>query len=106
LDNQATVNSKDRYGATALIRATEQGHIEIIKLLLKASADVNIQDKDGVSALMEAAITGKDELVDLLLQAGANPNLKNVDGKTALELAENKRFNKISTVLHKVTIHK
>jgi ankyrin repeat protein len=105
MENQADVNVKDVYGATALIRATEQGHINIIRLLLK-SADVNIQDEDGVSALMAAAAKGHEHIVALLLEKGANPQLKNSDGKTARQLAEAKHFDAITTLFDKANIPK
>jgi hypothetical protein len=33
-----------KYGDTALINASEQGHCEIVKLLIENNADVNIQN--------------------------------------------------------------
>jgi len=35
------VNEKDKYGNTALIRASKWGHIEVVKYLLENGANVN-----------------------------------------------------------------
>jgi ankyrin repeat protein len=44
LDQGADVNAKFRYGATALFKAAERGHTEIVKLLLARGADVTVKD--------------------------------------------------------------
>src|SRR5690606_14863879 len=44
LDKGAGVNATTRYGATALMYASDKGHVEIIELLLARGADVNAQD--------------------------------------------------------------
>ena len=39
-----------QYGKTALMRASEMGHMECVKVLLYGGADVNVQSKvSGVS---------------------------------------------------------
>lgn len=44
LDQGADVNARFRYGATALFKAAERGHTEIVKLLLARGADVTVKD--------------------------------------------------------------
>ena len=44
LDQGADVNAKFRYGSTALFKAAERGHTEIVKLLLARGADVTVKD--------------------------------------------------------------
>src|ERR1700752_420748 len=44
LDNGADVNAKFRYGATALFKAAERGHADIVKLLLARGADATVRD--------------------------------------------------------------
>lgn len=97
---------------TALIRAADRGHTEIVQLLLEAGAKVNVQDKDGPvsgparwlarallagedtktkrgdTALIVAAGRGHVDIVRILLDAGAKVNAKNRDGTTALMAAE------------------
>jgi serine/threonine-protein phosphatase 6 regulatory ankyrin repeat subunit B len=64
--------------------ASRNGHIEIIKLLLRNSADVNAEQKDGSTALMFACAYNRIEAVDLLLQYKAKLYARNRSGNTPL----------------------
>ena len=44
LDEGVDVNTKFRYGATALFYACDHGHIEVVKVLLDKGADLTIKD--------------------------------------------------------------
>ena len=44
LDEGVDVNTKYRYGATALSYACDRGHLEVVKVLLERGADVNVED--------------------------------------------------------------
>lgn len=44
LDKGVDVNAKFRYGQTALFKAAERGHTDIVKLLLARGADVTVKD--------------------------------------------------------------
>jgi len=44
LDKGADVNAKFRYGTTALFKAAERGHVEVVKILLARGADVTVKD--------------------------------------------------------------
>ena len=75
-------------GATALERATEFGHVEVVNLLIARGAQPNISGKDNRTALLQAAYKGFVPIVDALLKAGANPNIaESRYGDTALILA-------------------
>lgn len=54
--------------------AAENGHLEIVKLLLEAGADVHAEDN---YALRWAATNGHTEIVRLLLEAGADVHAQN-----------------------------
>jgi ankyrin repeat protein len=56
-----------------LMQAASQGHVEILKLLLKSGADPNVWCCDS-SAVQAAAASGHSEVVRLLLAAGAEPS--------------------------------
>jgi ankyrin repeat protein len=78
LDEGVDVNSKFRYGATALSYACDRGHLEVVKVLLARGADVNIKDSFyGLTPLSWAsgpAQSRKPEhaaIVGLLLKHGA-----------------------------------
>jgi hypothetical protein len=44
LDEGVDVNSKFRYGATALFYACDHGHVDVVKVLLDRGADVTVKD--------------------------------------------------------------
>ena len=71
----AVVDSLDKDGRSALSRASQWGHLEVVQALLSARAKVDIQDKDGASALSLASRWGNLEVVHTLLSAGANADL-------------------------------
>jgi len=83
-------------GQTALMRAAYDGHVAIVRLLLKAGANVNAKDREGSTALLSAATRGHVEIVRLLLKASADVNAKNEYGNTALYSAA--LFNHIEIV--------
>ena len=69
LDQGAEVNAKFRYGTTALFKAAERGHLEIVKLLLARGADVTVKDTFyGATAMTWALDNDHFEIVTLLLQ--------------------------------------
>lgn len=62
--------------------------IEIIRMLIDASADVNAISDKGVSVLESGLAIGNCEVIELLLKSGANPNKQDVTyGYTLLMLA-------------------
>ncbi|MBP9888460.1 MAG: ankyrin repeat domain-containing protein [Leptospiraceae bacterium] len=71
-------------GKTALIWASEYGHLETVKWLLANNADVNAKPKDGWTALITASKNGHLEIVKLLIANKADVNAKPKDGRTAL----------------------
>ena len=87
-EQNAPVNgsSLSNGGLTALMIASQYGHLEIVKELLIAGADPNAsRTDDGATALMLASLQGYLEVVQELLKAGANPNAATIEvGETSL----------------------
>jgi len=90
------VKSKNHNGETALMKASEMGHLEIVKVLLSAGADPTITDNYGETALMKASSNqvtfGRNTdtyrafiaICEILVSKGADVNAKNNDGYTPL----------------------
>ena len=65
-----------------------EGHLQCIKLLLKAKAQVNAKDQHGFTALMGASQSGHVEIMKILLNARADVNAReHEDGETAITMA-------------------
>jgi len=75
---------KNQFVNTALILASEEGHIEIVKSLLANGDNINEKNEDGNTALIWASRNRHIEIVKYLLANGANVNEKDKDGNTAL----------------------
>jgi cytohesin len=102
----------DEEGATAFLRASQSGDIELMKLLLEHGADPKIYTKLGVTPLAAAAgigwvegITSEHspeetvEAVKLLLELGLDPNYQADTGRTALHGAAHKGATEVVRVL-------
>ncbi|MDR0313748.1 MAG: ankyrin repeat domain-containing protein [Treponema sp.] len=102
----ADVHSTDSDNGTGLIRASDRGHVEIVKELLKTDIRVNHVNRMGWTALFEAILLGggderHTEIVRLLVDAGADVNLQDRDGVTPLAHARNRNFVNIVKILEK-----
>lgn len=75
---------------TALQAASQNGHIEVIKILLRHNADVEIEDKDGDRAVHHTAFGDEPGVMELLARAGADLNARNKRRQTPLHIAVNK----------------
>jgi hypothetical protein len=72
LDRGVDVDTKFRYGATALSYASDKGHLEVVKLLLERKASVNVKDTFyGATPIIWAAEKGHAKIVEALLASGA-----------------------------------
>ena len=73
LNNGYDVNEKKPFkGATLLHYASHNGHIDLVKLLIKRGADVNAKDIKGYTPLFAASAGGHREVAEILLDNGAN----------------------------------
>lgn len=61
-----------------LSRASAQGHLENVKMLLQAKADVNVHDEYGSSAAHKAVAQGNFDLVAYLLESGYTFDLQSL----------------------------
>jgi len=94
------VNSRDRYGQTALMLAAHHGHGEIVELLVAQGADLNVTAKYTLSALMLAVVAGQESIARMLARAGADLSIKGSGapgfaGKSAYDLAVERRMEEL-----------
>jgi ankyrin repeat protein len=87
LKHKAHVNAVDALGASALLHAAREGHVEIARALLDANADAALTDRYGTTPLMEAARAGATGIVALLAQKQPDVHAADQHGRTALTLA-------------------
>ncbi|MDL9948369.1 ankyrin repeat domain-containing protein [Gordonia sp. ABSL11-1] len=84
LRHGADVRSLNRFGGTALIPASEHGHVSTVRLLIDAGVDVNHVDAVAV---------------DRSARAGADPMIRDGSGRTVLGNAERLGQNEIAHIL-------
>ncbi len=100
----ADVRNTNRFGGTALIPASEHGHVDTVKILIAAGVPVNHVNKLGWTALQEAMLLNnggprQQEVVRLLLEAGTDPSIRDPQGRTALENAERLGYGAIAKLI-------
>ena len=78
---------QDASGVTALHSAAENGHLDVVRMLLEAGSEVDAARPDGFTALLVAAQHGHLEVARALLDAGADLNARDQYGGGALLLA-------------------
>lgn len=62
-------------GTTALMKAANSGHYELVALLIKAGCELNATDSKGSTALVYAAKSGHNDIVQLLLSCPQWPSV-------------------------------
>ena len=86
---------------TALHFAAEEGHKEIVELLINHNADLNKKTSNGCAALHFAAEEDHKEIAELLIAKGADVNAKDEEGGTALDWAIRHKRTEIADLLRK-----
>ena len=77
-------------GHTALQAASQNGHLEVLRLLLRSGADLELEDKDGDRAVHHAAFGDEPGVMEVIAAAGSDLNARNKRRQTALHIAVNK----------------
>ena len=75
------VNIRDNNGMTALMKASENGHVQLVEELIKFGANMNLRNLLHDTALIYAAKEGNLNCVQKLIDMGANVNIQDVNGK-------------------------
>lgn len=80
----ANINAQDEDGNTAVMAATQQNQVEIVKMLIAHGADINIRNNRLDNVLLYAGAEGLLEMVQLAIQAGADTKITNRYGGIAI----------------------
>ena len=99
LDDGVRADSQDdKYGDTALIDASYNGHKAVCELLITRGCNVDMQSNVGNTALMEASMNGQKAICELLIEAGCDYSLRNKEGKSAMDYLREKHPDKVKEV--------
>jgi ankyrin repeat protein len=95
---------RNRFGGTSLIPASERGHVDYVRRVVRTSIDVNHVNDLGWTALLEAVILGDgskryQQIVTTLLGAGADPQIADRGGVTALQHATRRGHDGVARIL-------
>ncbi|KAF3196275.1 hypothetical protein TWF106_005153 [Orbilia oligospora] len=71
----------------ALHAACENGHEDVVRILLQRGASVNVRDEDGKTPLHLAAADGGEGITRMLIQSGADLNAIDDEGDLPLHVA-------------------
>lgn len=93
-------------GHSALHAASQNGHLEVIKLLIGSNVDVEAEDKDGDRAIHHAAFGNEPKVIEILfsmegkeLKSSLELNSRNKKMQTALHIAVNKAHVEVVKIL-------
>ena len=105
IDAGVDVDSRDRYGQTALMLAAHAGHDAVVAVLLAHGAALDVTAKYGLSALMLAIVAGHPDVAIRLARAGADLTLRGTGGtpgfggKSAHDLARDRGMAAVAAEL-------
>ncbi|VDO07863.1 unnamed protein product [Rodentolepis nana] len=86
-------------GLNALHLASKEGHVEIVKELIRRHVDVNQPTNKGNTALHIASLAGQFEVAKVLIENGALVNAQSQNGFTPLYMAAQENHLEVVTLL-------
>ena len=93
-------NIKIRSGYTALHFAIENGHIDVVKLLIEeGKMNIELPGPERMTPLILAAKYGHEDIINYLIEQGAKTKKKDKFKRTALAIAVKAGHSKITSIL-------
>lgn len=97
---------RNRYGGTSVIPASERGHVDYVRRVVRTPIDVNHVNDLGWTAILEAVILGDgsrpyQQIVRILIDAGADPSIPDSEGITPLQHAQARGYDKLARILRR-----
>lgn len=94
----------NRYGGTAIIPASERGHVDYVRRVARTGIDLDHVNELGRTALLEAVILGEgtepwQRIVRILLRHGAVPAIADSDGVGPVEHARSRGYDEIARII-------
>ena len=99
-------NVTSRYDGTALIAAAHLGHVEVVRVLIRAGAPLDHVNNLGWTALIESIVPGDGgarhtETLRALVEAGADVNLADRNRQSPLALARQRGYAEMAELLQR-----
>lgn len=92
-------------GHTALQAASQNGHVDVIKTLMKFDLDMEVEDKDGDRSVHHAAFGDEPAVIEILHRGGADLNARNKRRQTPLHIGVNKGHIGVVKALLEIGCH-
>ena len=99
IDNDAQINTVNKFGDSAVIRAAFNGHRTTVDKLFANDADPNVAGIGGMTGLMWAAYWGEKEIVQSFIANGARRDLVSKVGNNAGQWAKLRGHDDIAEML-------
>ncbi|KHL10733.1 UNVERIFIED_CONTAM: ankyrin [Mumia flava] len=95
---------RNRFGGLSPIPASERGHVDYVRRVVRTAVDLDHVNDLGWTALLEAVILGDgtrpyQRIVQILVDAGVDVTIADHDGVTALEHAQARGYDAIARTL-------
>ena len=97
---EVDVNSRNRFGNTALISAAEIGNVEMVEYLINNGADIEHQNNEGQTAAMKAVKGNRYYILRIFLDQNIDLNLSDYSGRTIKDMAKQSRDKRILKMLN------
>jgi uncharacterized protein len=94
----------NRFGGISVIPASERGHVEYVRRVVKLPINVDHVNNLGWTALLECVLLGDgskkyQEIAQILKDAGADVHIRDRDGVDAVEHARRKAYHELVNIL-------